>query len=323
MFFLNLSLGEFLGLLGVLSASITALYLLDRAKKKKLVSTLRFWADAGRVEEQRRRKHVREPWSLVLQLVSLLMLLLAIAQVQWGTREQQGRDHVLLLDSSSWMAQRVGKRILLDDAKRIARGYLSSLPARDRVMLVRIDNLSTPVTGFTDDRRQLLTAIAGTQASYSALDLKQAFDAASRWLHRLARSTGEIVYIGAEHVISRDSPGSVAKNVRVLPVMGPSEDIGIRHIAVKRAEDEPELWQAYVAIRNYGISRKTVTIRARFADSHFRRGELLLLPPRSRVSNTASPQVARERSPRTSSPAMAFRLTTTRKFVCLNPISCA
>ena len=278
MFFLNLSLGEFLGLLGVLSGAITALYLLDRAKKRKLVSTLRFWSDAGRVEEQRRRKHVREPWSLILQLVSLLLLLLAIAQVQWGTRERQGRDHVLLLDASSWMGQHAGNRILLDDAKRIARSYISSLPAHDRVMLVRVDNLSTPATGFTDDHKELLNAVAATTLSYSGLDLRQAFEAASHSLHRLSTNPGEIVYIGAEHVINRDALGPVAKAVRVLPVKGTTEDIGIRHMGVRRAEDQPELWRAFIAVRNYGTSSRTVTVRVRFAASRFAPRRITLGP---------------------------------------------
>jgi hypothetical protein len=269
MFFLNLSLGEFLGLLGVLSGTITALYLLDRAKRRKVVSTLRFWADAGRVDQQRRRKHVREPWSLILQLVSLLMLLLAIAQVQWGTRERRGHDHVLLLDSSSWMGHHTGNRILLDDAKRIARNYLSSLPGPDRVMLVRVDNLSTPATGFTDDRRELSKAVAATTVSYSGLDLRQAFDAASHSLHRLSANPGEIVYIGAEHVITRDALGPVAKAVRVLPVKGTTEDVGIRHVSVRRAEDQPELWRAFIAVRNYGTSSRTLTMKVRFAGSRF------------------------------------------------------
>jgi hypothetical protein len=269
MFFLNLSLGEFLGLLGVLSGAITALYLLDRAKKRKLVSTLRFWADGGRVEEQRRRKHVREPWSLILQLVSLLMLLLAIAQLQWGTRERQGRDHVLLLDCSSWMGQHAVNGTLLDNAKRIARSYISSLPARDRVMLVRVDNLSTPATGFTGEHRELLDAIGATTLSYSGLDLRQAFEAASHSLHRLSANPGEIVYVGAKHVINRDALGRVAKAVRVLPVDGATEDVGIRHVGVRRAEDEPELWRAFIAVRNYGTSRRTVTMRVRFGSSRF------------------------------------------------------
>ena len=47
MSFLNLSLGELLGLAGALSAAVVALYLLDRSKRKQVVPTLRFWAGAG------------------------------------------------------------------------------------------------------------------------------------------------------------------------------------------------------------------------------------------------------------------------------------
>ncbi len=114
MFFLNLTAGEFLALFGALGGLIAALYLLDRTKRKKVVSTLRFWTAALTAEEQQSRKRMREPWSLVLQLVSLLLLLLAIAQLQWGTRERRGRDHVLLLDTSSWAAELTGRGTLLD-----------------------------------------------------------------------------------------------------------------------------------------------------------------------------------------------------------------
>src|SRR5205823_2105837 len=134
MFFLNLTAGEFLTLLGALGAVITALYLLDRAKRKKIVSTLRFWRPALRVEERQARKRMHEPWSLVLQLLSLLLLLLSIAELRWGARERSGRDHVLLLDTSSWTAQRSLQGILLDREKKIAQRYIAGLSISDRVM---------------------------------------------------------------------------------------------------------------------------------------------------------------------------------------------
>ena len=46
MSFLNLSLGELLGLVGAISAGVVALYLLDRSKRKQVVATLRFWSAA-------------------------------------------------------------------------------------------------------------------------------------------------------------------------------------------------------------------------------------------------------------------------------------
>ena len=159
MFFLNLTAGEFLALLSALTGIITALYLLDRAKRKRIVSTLRFWTPAVRVDQRQSRKRMREPWSLILQLLSLLLLLLAIAELHWGARESRGRDHILLLDTSSWTSQRSPQGTLLQKEERMAQRYLAGLPTRDRVMLVRADGLATPVTPFTSDRAQVIDAV--------------------------------------------------------------------------------------------------------------------------------------------------------------------
>ncbi|MBV8709901.1 MAG: BatA domain-containing protein, partial [Acidobacteriaceae bacterium] len=91
MFFLNLTAGEFLTLLSALGGVVTALYLLDRRVRKKTVSTLRFWPSATAVDEQQRRRRMQQPWSLILQLISLTLLLLAIAQLQWGSRVGRSR----------------------------------------------------------------------------------------------------------------------------------------------------------------------------------------------------------------------------------------
>src|SRR5580704_676911 len=148
MSFLNLGLGELLGLIGAISAGVVALYLLDRSKRKQLVATLRFWADADiRTQLQHRRK-IQQPWSLLLELVSLILLLAAIAGPRLGLIDTAGRDHVLILDTSAWMGSKYRQGTLLDEARETARAYLRSLPRRDRVMLVRADALATPATAF-------------------------------------------------------------------------------------------------------------------------------------------------------------------------------
>jgi len=45
-YFLNLSLLQFLAVFGTISAICVALYLLDRSRQKLVVSTLRFWIAA-------------------------------------------------------------------------------------------------------------------------------------------------------------------------------------------------------------------------------------------------------------------------------------
>src|SRR5215471_9480807 len=101
--FLNLNLVELLGLATAISAGVVALYLLDRSKRRQLVATLRFWTPADIRTELKHRRRIQQPWSLALQLISIALLLLAIAGPRWGGDESNARDHVLILDTSAWM----------------------------------------------------------------------------------------------------------------------------------------------------------------------------------------------------------------------------
>ena len=141
MYFLNLSLGQFLAVFGAVGAVSVALYLLDRSRRRQVVSTLRFWVAAEQPSVVARRRRIQQPWSLVLQLVSMALLLLALAELRLGAPGPGGRDHVLILDTSAWMAARSGNRTLMDVARQRAVQYARALPASDRVMVVRADPL--------------------------------------------------------------------------------------------------------------------------------------------------------------------------------------
>src|SRR5579863_6878850 len=204
MFFLNLTAAEFLALLGSLGGLVAALYLLDRARRKKVVSTLRFWMSAVTAEEKQTRKHMRDPLSLILQLVSLCLLLLAIAQLQWGTRERNGRDHILLLDTSAWSGEIDRNTTLLSREKTLADAYIARLPARDRVMVVEAGALVTPLTSFTADRAQLRAAVRGARSGWAALDIHQALAYAQQAQAWSGGNPGEIVYVGPGETSSQD-----------------------------------------------------------------------------------------------------------------------
>ena len=65
MYFLNLSLLQFLAVFGSISAISVALYLLDRSRRKQVVSTLRFWVAAEQPAVAARRRRIQQPWSLL------------------------------------------------------------------------------------------------------------------------------------------------------------------------------------------------------------------------------------------------------------------
>jgi len=264
--FLNLGLGELLGLMGAVSAGVVALYLLDRSKRKQLVSTLRFWAIADVRTELKHRRRIQQPWSLILQLVSLALLLIAIAGPQLGVFDVNGRDHVLVLDTSAWMGSRAGQALLMDQAKASARAYLRSLPNRDRVMLVRADALATPATAFESNRGTVEEAIQQSQPGASALNLRLAFEFADRAQKLQAQRPGEIVFVGAGRVAEEEAALSpLPSNLRVVSVGTAQENIGIRKVGMRRSTADPDSWDIFVAVRNYGTRARTADLGLQFS----------------------------------------------------------
>jgi hypothetical protein len=268
MFFFNLSMPEFLAIVGSLSGIVVALYLLDRRRKHHTVATLRFFAAAEKPPVLKHRRKLQQPWSLLLQLLSLLLLMLAIAQLRLGSPARYSRDHVLILDVSPWMAARFGPNRLIDQARSAARGYVNALPLADRVMVVRAGVLATPALLFEADRKKIEIAIDQTQPGASSLDLEGALDFAARAQRVQAQRPGEIVFIGAARVPGEEAARlSPPANFRLIPIAGPTEHVGLRKISVHRATDDPDTWEVFLAAKNYGAMPRSVPAVVNFGGS--------------------------------------------------------
>lgn len=266
--FLNLGLGELLGVLSAVSAGVVALYLLDRSKRRHLVATLRFWTPAEVRTELKHRRRIQQPWSLVLQLLSLALLLTAIAGPQFGVFDGAGEDHVVILDTSAWMGALGERGTLMDQAKANARAYLRALPRGDRVMLVRADAAATPATGFESNREAVEEAIAQSQAGVSALNLAQALEFSRRALELESRHPGEVVFVGAARVPAADAGlANVPERFRMIAVEAREDNVGLRKLAMRRSPASPESWDIFVAVRNYGARAQTVDLAVQFAMS--------------------------------------------------------
>ena len=260
MYLLNLSLAQFLAVSGAISALSVALYLLDRSRRRQIVSTLRFWVSAEQPTVVARRRRIQQPWSLLLQLVSMALLLLALAQLRFGAPESAGRDHVLVLETSAWMGARSGSRTLMDLARDRAHLYLRALPARDRVLLVRADALATPATAFEPDRRKLNAAIDASVPGATALNLEEALAFARRLQTQGGRRAGEIAFVGAGRTAPLDPSVTLPRNLRVIAVPDAIENAGLRKIGMRRSTDDPDVWQIYVTARNYGSRPRAVSL---------------------------------------------------------------
>ena len=268
MFFLNLSLPEFIAILGSISGVAVLLYLLDRTRKKHTVATLRFFEMAQHPPVLKHRRKLQQPWSLVLQLLSMLLLLLAIAQLRFGSPARSSRDHVLILDTSAWMNARSGQARLIDQARAAAKNYVKMLPASDRVMVLRADVLATPATVFEPDRLKIQQAIDQTQPGAGPLNVQQALDFAQQAQKLQGQRPGEIVLIGAARVSSEEASLAAApSNLRVISIPGPTEHVGLRKVSVHRSQTEPDGWEVFVAVKNYGSVAHSIPLSVQFGGS--------------------------------------------------------
>jgi len=280
MFLFNLSFPEFAALFGLTSSLVLALFLLSRARLRRKVSTLRFWNAASRPASLRRHRRIQQPWSLILQILALACLLLAIAQPRLGSRDRGPRSHVLVLDTSSWMAAGTKDRTLMDEAKEIARQWLDRLPPSDRVLLVRAEGLPFPVTGMTEDRKTLESAIAASRPGAAALDAGQALAFASETLKMDGGRPGEVVFAGSSRIRDVAAAAAVLPDLRLLRVGHQYENCGLRHIGLRRSTSNPGEWEIFISVRNYGIRPVTLPLVVQFAGAPVASRRIALAPGR-------------------------------------------
>lgn len=262
---LNLNIGEFIALFSTITGVLVTLYLLDRSRRRQVVATLRFWKPAEAPTEMKQKRRIQQPWSLILQVLSIALLLLAIAQLQLGGNRLRAHDHVLVLDTSAWMNARTAKGTLMDDARASALAWLKSVPASDRVMVVRADALATPATPMELNRTVIERAIRDSVPSAAALNLEQAFGFAQR-VQRMGTSPGgEIVFAGAGRIANAETADVTAPaNLRVLPVASPAGNAGITKIGLQQSPSDPGSWQVFVSVKNYGTELKVIPLAVQF-----------------------------------------------------------
>lgn len=263
---LNLTLGQFLVLFGSVSAVSVALYLLDRTRRKQTVATLRFWVAPGQPAPVSRRRKIQQPVSLLLQILGMALLLLALAEFQFGGALNKRRDHVLILDTSAWMGAALPNRsdtTLMDLARANAIGWLRAVPATDRVLLVRADGLATPATSWETDHRKVARAILQSQPGATALNLSQNLEFARDLQRQSGATSGEIVYTGPGRIAAREANNLSLPPLpafRVLAVDDPIENVGIRSVGARRSQTDAGAWDVLVRVHNYGKASHVVNV---------------------------------------------------------------
>ncbi len=70
---------------------------------------------------------------------------------------------------------------------------------------------------------------------------------------------------------------------RVIDVAAPTENVGLRKVALRRSPTAPDSWEIFVAVRNYGTRQHAVDLALQYAQSPAGSRRLILKPgPKNR-----------------------------------------
>ncbi len=262
--FLNLSFLEFSALFALVGGAVVALYLLDRSRIKIKAATLRFWQAAQIPPVQQRRRRIQQPWSLLMQLLALALLLLAVSQLRWAGERYTPHNHVLIVDASA--ASSAPTRAdasfdVLTASKRKALAWLKSLPSQDKVSVLEAGTLITPRTSLEANRTLTIKAIQALKAGTGSTRIEDAFEFAGNLQRRAGGVAGEIVYAGPARLASGETQiGKVPQNLRLLVTDTSLNNLGIRKAGVRRSLDDLGVWDVLVTVKNYSAQVRPLSI---------------------------------------------------------------
>jgi von Willebrand factor type A domain/Aerotolerance regulator N-terminal len=244
-----------LWLLG-LAPIVVVLYLLKVTRRRRTVSTLVFWQRI--VEEQPHQAlfhRLRNFLSLLLNLLILLCLILAAAQLRWpGVSSVEGNTFLIFDNRARMQARDSAGRTRLDVAKQLAGQILHRTSARNPTGLIVLEEKPETKVSLTDDGEELQRTLDALPPSDTAGKLDDALQLAERIL---ASRPGRILVLS-------DEPARRPVNSIGFKQFGLTSEL-LDNVAIVGMEARvlpanPETAEVFVKAANFSQSVKNVKV---------------------------------------------------------------
>ena len=175
--FVGLTPEVFWSLLGGMALIVALLYMLKLRRRRVTVPFSPIWARVMASRETRTLwDRLKRLLSLLVQIIFLTLIVSALADPKPEDERLEGRNVVLLIDTSASMAaiDVSGGVDRLDIGRQKAREVLGTLGPLDNVMLVTMDGQLRPVTPFVKESAILSKQIADLKTTATPADIGQA-----------------------------------------------------------------------------------------------------------------------------------------------------
>lgn len=259
--------------LGALALPVIVLYILKVKRRRVSVPYLRLWEEL--LVETRARslfQRLKRLYSLLLQLLILLALLLALGQPAFELSSVKRESIVLLLDTSASMNALEGEdgdetrfELMLAEARKIVEGR----SYEDEMMVVAVNDRVDVLASFNRDTLRLRDALKGVKPSYHALDAQRALAFAQEVTE--GREHPVILFLsdGGAGAI-QELLGDEVEHTSLIPIGESTANVGITRFAARKNNS---LGTDYVlaTFKNFGDEpvevRFELTVKEQFQDT--------------------------------------------------------
>lgn len=237
-----------LALLAVVPVVI-ALYLIRNRRRRFVAPTLMFWQRAAAEHETRRfLGRIRNPLSLLLQLLIVALLLLAASQVEW-TALSLDRPTLIVLDQRLRMNSGSPGDSAFSRAADAARRLASTAREGAPAALLSAGRQPRVLAPLSEDRRQLEATLAAAEPTEEAGALSDAIRSATRIATALDHPTQLLVLTDREIEAPEGLPD--ATTFRSIATGTPAANAAITAFGLERAPGDPGSATGYLQLANF------------------------------------------------------------------------
>jgi Aerotolerance regulator N-terminal/von Willebrand factor type A domain len=227
-----------------LAGAIVALYLRRPQRRRLEVSTLLFWRRVFEREPHRKfLGRLRNPLSLLLQLLIFLLLLLALARPEEASPRER-RSTVIVLDARARM-QAPG---VFQDAVLAAQDVVSRLRPNDEVAILAVEGLPQIVSPFSNDGKELRRKLALLSPSDAGGSMEETLLLARRLLDA---KPGE-----QRLVVISDRRAPVTGSVEQIAVGKPRDNTTILALAQRPLPVSPQSAEVFAKLGNFSSTAR-------------------------------------------------------------------
>jgi len=236
--------------LGLLAPVIVALYLRRPRRREQEVSTLLFWQKV--LDRQPNRQflgRLRNPLSLLFQLLIFLLLLLALARPEAGG-PKGGRSTVVVLDARARMQADGGG--VFRAAIHAAQGVVSQAGSENEMAVLTTEGSSQIVSSFSSDGKDLRSRLAALSPADAGGGMEGTLALARRLL---AGKPGE-----KRLIVISDRPLPESADMEQILVGKPGDNAGILALAQRALPASPQSAVVFAKLGNFSAASRDLEL---------------------------------------------------------------